>query len=209
MNPIIPEHRLSKNQYKRKFTLKELYIALTFVPGAALTLMYNRKQQLVNQHFIERIMLAVTEVNGCDACSWVHTQMALEQGMSSEEISSFLSGGDAYIQPEEAKGIIFAQHYADTKGLPQADTFQAIMAEYGKEKAGVILSAAQVMLAGNIYGAAHSAFQSRLRGRPYADSSLGYELYIQIAGILLLPVAVLHAVYRRVRGLPNMTFSMT
>ena len=45
--------------------------------------------------------------------------MALRQGMSNEEISSFLSGGDDFIQPEEAKAIIFAQHFADSKGFPK------------------------------------------------------------------------------------------
>lgn len=34
--------------------------------------------------------------------------------MSNEEIISFLSGGEAFILPEEAKAILFAQHFADS-----------------------------------------------------------------------------------------------
>ena len=49
--------------------------------------------------------LAVTEVNGCAACSYAHTTFALREGMSNEEISSFLAGADDYIQPEEAKAL--------------------------------------------------------------------------------------------------------
>ncbi|UTB33936.1 MAG: carboxymuconolactone decarboxylase family protein [Methanobacterium sp. ERen5] len=44
-----------------------------------------RKKEL-SQKFIERIMLAVTEVNGCEICSYAHTKRALESGMSNEEI---------------------------------------------------------------------------------------------------------------------------
>ena len=32
-----------------------------------------RRDDILNKQFIERIMLAVTEVNGCDDCSFVHT----------------------------------------------------------------------------------------------------------------------------------------
>ena len=41
---------------------------------------------VLDQAFKERIMLAVTEVNGCAMCSYAHTQMALEAGLSSEDV---------------------------------------------------------------------------------------------------------------------------
>lgn len=154
-------------------------------------------------------MLAVTEVNGCAACSWAHTRMALSQGMSAEEISSFLSGGEQYIKPAEAKGILFAQHFADARGLPQQDAYQAVEKEYGPAKAKLILAAAQVMLVGNMYGIPLSAFYSRLRGRPYNDSTLIYELYLLIAGIVIIPFAVLHSLGRWLLGLPNVRFGKT
>ena len=92
-----------------------MYCALVAVPRAILKLRRNRKTKLVDSKFIERLQLAVTEVNGCAACSYQHTKMALQQGMSNEEISSFLSGGDNFIKAEEAKTIMFAQHYADSR----------------------------------------------------------------------------------------------
>ena len=39
-----------------------------------------KKEDLLDKQFIERIMLAVTEVNGCAICSYAHTRMALESG---------------------------------------------------------------------------------------------------------------------------------
>ncbi|HPG39389.1 MAG TPA: carboxymuconolactone decarboxylase family protein [bacterium] len=206
MHVTTSEPLFSANRYKRKFTSPELYAALLFAPGAFLILIGNQIHKLLDENFRERIMLAVTQVNGCAACSWAHTRMALSQGMSSEEISSFLSGGEQYIKPEEAKAILFAQHFADTRGLPQQDAYRAIEKEYGPAKTKIILAAAQVMIVGNMYGIPLSALHSRLSGRPYTDSTLVYELCFLIAGLALIPFAVLHACARWILGLPNVRF---
>lgn len=192
--------------FKRKFSVWELYRALIFLPRAASKLSGNKKSKLLDVQFVERLQLAVTEVNGCPACSYQHTKMALEQGMSNEEISSFLSGGDNFIKPEEAKAIMFAQHFADSRGFPKKYAYDAIVAEYGKEKARIILSASQVMIAGNMYGIPFSAFQSRLKGEPYNGSTLFYELGMLIVGILFLPIAMLHGFLRGLIGLENERF---
>ena len=94
--------------FKRKFGLGDLYRAFVFIPAAAAKLIDNNKSQLLSSQFIKRLQLAVTEVNGCAICSYQHTKMALKQGMSNEEISSFLNGDNTFIKPEEAKAIIFA-----------------------------------------------------------------------------------------------------
>ena len=141
-----------KVEFKRKFNFWQLYGAMVFAPRAMSKLAKNKKSKVVDTHFVERLQLAVTEVNGCAACSYQHTQMALDQGMSNEEISSFLSGGDGFIKPEEAKAILFAQHFADTTGYPQKSAYDSIVEEYGEDKAKVILAAVQIMITGNMYG---------------------------------------------------------
>ena len=73
-------------------------------------------------------------------------KMALKQGMSNEEISSFLSGGDQFIQPEEAKAIFFAQHFADARGIPKAYAYDALVKEYGAKKAEIILCVSEAGL---------------------------------------------------------------
>ncbi|HHX15401.1 MAG TPA: carboxymuconolactone decarboxylase family protein [Fibrobacter sp.] len=192
--------------FKRKFNLLELYCALVFLPRAVLTLAKNKKSQLLSDQFVERLQLAVTEVNGCAACSYQHTKMALRQGISDEEINSFLAGDDRFVKPEEAKAILFAQHFAEAKGKPKKYAFESILQEYGKEKAPVILSACQVMIAGNMYGIAFSALQSRLKGKTYKGSHLFYEFGMLIGGILCLPVAFVHAFLRSLIGLRNERF---
>ncbi len=205
-NSSLKESVLLKSGFKRKFNLFELYRSFVYVPRAMSKLIDNKKSKLVDSHFIERLQLAVTEVNGCAACSYQHTQMALEQGMSNEEITSFLSGDGSFTKPEEAKAIMFAQHFADSRGFPKETTYDSIVTEYGKKQARIILSASQVMIAGNMYGIPFSAFLSRLQGKPYKGSSLFYELGMLVVGIIILPIAIIHGVLRALVGLPNQRF---
>lgn len=192
----IPREVMMKSEYKRKFTVAEMYRSIMLVPETIPSLRNNRKNKLVPPDFLERMMLAVTEVNGCAACSYAHAKMALSQGMSSDEIHSFLSGDGTFVKPEEAKAILFAQHFADTGGHPDDDAYEAIEQSYGEKEALIMLSAVRMMQLGNIYGIPFSAFISRLRGRAYRDSAIVYELGMQIMGFVLLPIALAHGLVR-------------
>jgi AhpD family alkylhydroperoxidase len=140
-------------------------------------------------------MLAVTEVNGCAVCSYAHTQMALKQGFSNEEIESFLAGSDAFVVPEEAKAILFAQHYASKKGNYDKESFEMVIKEFGLEKAKVILASIRMIMVGNIIGIPLSAFRSRLKGKRYTHSSVGYELGMLLSTIVVMPISFLHSLF--------------
>ncbi len=60
------------------------------------------------------------------------------------------------------------------------------------------------MITGNIYGIPYSAFQSRLKGHVYKDSSLFYELGMLVGGIIILPFAILHGMLKGLFGMSNM-----
>lgn len=208
---LIPKTISSRVEFKRKFSLQEMYRAAVFAPRAMSKLIANKKSKLVDQNFVKRIQLAVTEVNGCAICSYGHAKMALRQGMGNEEINSFLSegGGGDFIKPEEAKGLLFAQHFADSRGFPKKYAYDAIVKEYGEEKAQIILSASQVMIVGNMYGIPLSALLSRLKGKPYKDSSFFYEFRTLILGFLFLPIALVHGFIRGFIGLQNERFDVS
>ncbi len=206
MKKTLIESVIQRDEFKRKFSFWELFRSFVFAPRAMRKLIGNKKSKLVDLHFVERLQLAVTEVNGCAACSYQHTQMALKQGMSNEEISSFLSGAGDYTKQEEAKAIMFAQHFADSRGFPKKYAYNAIVEEYGEKEARIILSAAQTMIAGNMFGIPFSALLSRFQGKPYKDSSLFYELGMEIGGIIVLPIAIVHGFLRGLVGLPNQRF---
>ncbi|MGE4454484.1 MAG: carboxymuconolactone decarboxylase family protein [Sphaerochaeta sp.] len=192
----IPSDVLKRQEYKRKFSVGDLYRGILLVPEAVSGLKFNRKHKIVSPDLIERMQLAVTEVNGCAACSYAHAHLAMKQGMSSEEIYSLLSGDISAIRPEEGKAILFAQQFADTGGVPDRDTYRMIEETYGSYEARVMLSAIRMMQVGNIYGIPFSAFVSRLKGHPYRGSSILYELGMQVLSAVLLPFALLHGVVR-------------
>jgi hypothetical protein len=62
------------------------------------------------------------------------------------------------------------------------------------------------MIAGNMFGIPFSALLSRFQGKPYKDSSLFYELGMEIGGIIALPFAIVHGFLRGLVGLPNERF---
>ncbi|HZK03832.1 MAG TPA: carboxymuconolactone decarboxylase family protein [Bacteroidaceae bacterium] len=196
----IPDLISTRSEYKRKFSLWEMYRAFILIPNAAANLIRNNRDKLIDKDFIERLQLAVTEVNGCAACSYAHTYMALKQGMSSEEINSFLSGDGTFINQYEAKAIIFAQHYADTRGFPKKDAYDSLIDEYGKLKVKIIISAIQVIYAGNIYGIPYSALTSRVKGKPYKESSLIYEIGMIVGGLILFPISLIDGFLRGIMG---------
>lgn len=200
---VIPEAIRSMTEYKRKFSFLEMYRSFVCMPRAIMCMAGNNKSKLVDADLVKRIQLAVTEVNGCAACSYEHAKLALRQGMSGAEISSFLSGANGFIKPEEAKAIVFAQHFAESKGYPKEQAYEAIVKEYGEREARIMLSAAQVMIAGNMYGIPYSAFRSRRKGKPFKDSSLFFELVMLIGGVLSLPFAFIHGILRGSFDLPN------
>lgn len=188
---------MEKLQYKKQFTLAQYYKAFIVVFGAIGPMKKNRKTKLIDPKFIERIMLRVTEVNGCPLCSYAHTSMALKQGFTQEEIECFLCGGDEYIVPEEAKAFLFAQHYADVGGYVDKEAYEAFKEAYGEEKSAIILSAIKIIMVGNMVGIPLGAFGSRLKGKPFKGSSLFYEIGILLSIFVLFPLTAIHAIFYR------------
>jgi AhpD family alkylhydroperoxidase len=179
--------------YGRFYSVGESYRILVEGLRTAPCLRAAKSHGDLDSHAIERIMLAVTEVNGCEVCSYAHTRMALERGMAIDEIRMLLSGDTGTVPAAEALAIVFAQHYADSRGRPTREAWRHLIEAYGERKALGILAAARVMMIANVYGIAVSAFLSRLRGRPIAKSSLTYEVGMLLSIVPFLPVALVHA----------------
>lgn len=178
---------------QKLYNFKEFYWALYEGLRLAPKLTRARKQGELSPKFMERIMLAVTEVNGCAACSYAHTKLALEAGMSNQEIQKMLAGVVVDVPEEELPAILFAQHYAEDRGLPSTAAWNRIVEIYGPSKAMAILAAIRMMTIGNIYGIPLGSFFNRFRKKPDERSSLGYEISLLFMGLLMIPVAGIHA----------------
>ncbi len=144
----------------------------------------------LGREFMERLMLAVTEVNGCAACAWGHSKAALEAGIDSQEISELLSGDTSAVPADQAPAIAFAQHYADTTGSPTRIAWNRMIAEYGEPRARDILAVIRIIMSGNAYGIPLSSLTARLRGEPEPGSSVLYEVGMLLSFGPALPVAM-------------------
>jgi AhpD family alkylhydroperoxidase len=180
--------------YRHRYSLVEFLQVYALALRAVTVLVLNRVRRTLPPASIERLNLAVTEVNGCEVCSYAHTRYALSQGMDNEEIRSLLGGDTSTVPAEEAGAIVFAQHYADRNGRPDREAYTALREKYGDARTAVIVAAIQVMMLGNVMGLPLSALTSRLRGRPYRNSPLCYEAWAVPASVFLLPVAAVYAV---------------
>ena len=184
-------------------TLPEAY---TIVRKAGMTMPFLLRAERagkMTEAFKERLMLAVTEVNGCRMCSWAHAKIALEAGLSNEEIENMLGGQMADVPADQLPAVLFAQHYADARGKPSPEAWKSVVSRYGRDGAMAILGAVRGIMMGNAYGIPLGSFLSRLRGKRAlvdARSSLGYELLMLLTSPLVFVVALSHALLSRLLG---------
>jgi AhpD family alkylhydroperoxidase len=150
----------------------------------------------------ERIMLAVTQVNGCELCSYAHTRLALDAGVSEAEVRALLGGVTAGVPEGQLAGIAFAQHYADTRGHPDPTAWTDLVDQYGTAQALCVLRATRMMMWGNALGIPLSSLRARLQGSPDPDSSLAYEIGTPLGSLLVTPMALGHALLCGLRGAP-------
>lgn len=183
------QNSVGRELYSVKNSYRILYDGLRTIKY----LLRARKSNDLNPKFSERIMLAVTEVNDCAGCSYAHSKMALEAGMSHEEIGNMLSGVLDDIPDDELLGVLFAQHYADSRGNPSKESWERIVENYGTLKAKAILGAIRVIMIGNTYGIPLGSFLNRFKGKPDIRSNLLYELSMFLTFIIYAPIALIHS----------------
>lgn len=191
---------------KKHYSLKDSYRILVQGLSTMRFLSRARSQGDLNKEFIERIMLAVTEVNGCAVCSYAHTRVALESGMSAREVQAMLAGVIDDVPADEVPAVLFAQHYADTGGKPGRVAWERIVESYGETTAMGILGAIRAIMIGNVYGIPFSALIGRIKGSPDPRSSLLSEIGLPLASIPALPVALLHALVASLARVPVISF---
>lgn len=177
----------------RHFTIAQLYTVNYLAMRSIFDLIRAKKRGAISQPFIERVMLAVTEVNGCAMCSYAHSKMALEAGMTDVEIQNILAGDHEDIPESEAVGIMFAQHYADTMGHPSLESWDRLEEYYGQVAARGILAATRIIMLGNGLGIVLGSFTGRFKGKKDPNSHLLYEIVGILSLLIFIPLAILHA----------------
>ena len=145
------------------------------------------KDQRISHKFSERIMMAVTEVNGCRYCSYFHTQVSLRAGLKEEEIHRVLAGDFEGAPQYELTALYFAQHYAESGGKPNLEAVQCLEDAYGKAGAKEIIAYIRAIMIGNAWGNMFDALRSRLSGSPVKEITLWNELGVIFGPFVMIP----------------------
>lgn len=112
----------------------------------------------------ERIMLVVTTVNGCRACSYLHARVALVSGIASEDVEILLSGDLEASPADQVPALIYAMHWADAGGHPEEEARKTLVATYGEHVADCVDFVCNAIRIGNLIGNAFDELWSGLRG---------------------------------------------
>jgi AhpD family alkylhydroperoxidase len=144
---------------KPKTFNRRYYHHLTDIFSDSRTILARRKQikslmrdGSISNTFRERIMLAVTEVNGCRYCQFAHAKMALEAGLSEEEIKSLSAGSFQNCPDEEVPALLYAQHWAEENGKPDPEVRRKVVDIYSEETVESIELAMSMIRMGNLLG---------------------------------------------------------
>jgi AhpD family alkylhydroperoxidase len=108
--------------------------------------------EVIAPAFRERIMLAVTSVNQCRYCSYAHSREALSRGIPQEELSQLGQGVFAGSPPNEVPVLLYAQHWAQTNGLPEDLLRNTLISTYGKNTVELMELAMRMIQTGNLLG---------------------------------------------------------
>ena len=131
----------------------EFWADIRFILGNRKMIRRTMRGGLVSFPFRERLMLTVTEVNGCRYCSAYHAKEALRAGISEGSLDALLRGSIPEDTPEdEIPALVYARHWAETNAHPDPEMTQALRATYGEDRALGILLALRMIRVGNLSG---------------------------------------------------------
>ena len=108
--------------------------------------------ELIDAAFRERLMLAVTAVNGCSYCSYAHARQALVEGVDSDEIKALQDGVVKNSPKEELPALLYAQHWAETGGNIDPVARERIIELYNEDTVQAIELTLRTIQMGNLLG---------------------------------------------------------
>ena len=127
---------------------KDIFTVLKH-PVLAFAAMWGKE---ISSSFRQRLMLAVTAVNGCRYCTYLHTREALHAGLSEHEIALLLGKSVEMVPANEVKAILYAQYWADNNARPELSVRKELLNAYGLSKSRLIEMILTLIRIGNLVG---------------------------------------------------------
>jgi len=144
---------LKKQFPKRTYhTLKEIVDDMKFMHSNREDIRTLMNTELISQSFRERLMIAVTMVNGCRYCSYYHSREALKAGISPEEMATLTNFEFGNCPDDEQPALLYAQHWAESNTHTDKEAYQRVLEFYGEEKLNAIEMVLRMIRMGNLMG---------------------------------------------------------
>ena len=145
---------MSKSQFTRRYYSlpAEFFEDFSHVKGQR---KFIRKimRELISHDFRERLMMTVTEVNGCRYCRSFHLKESLKSGVGEAELAELLEGRIPKDTPlDEYQALAYAQHWAENNAQPDPEIWANLVKIYGQEKADAIQLILWMIRMGNLAG---------------------------------------------------------
>ncbi|MBU0765857.1 MAG: carboxymuconolactone decarboxylase family protein [Bacteroidetes bacterium] len=115
-------------------TLKDLFSQSGRISALRRQLKGSAEADKIAPDLAEKIMLAVTGVNNCVYCSYLHTRTALEKGVTSEEVRQILNGEFGELPENEQVALLYAQHWAEQQGEPSEAARRRVIGYFGMNR---------------------------------------------------------------------------
>lgn len=131
----------------------------------------------------EQVMLACTAINDCRYCRWLHTRLALANGVDVDALNDYLVGAtDVEYSNSTKAAIAYAQQFAKQQRQISDNAKAPLNAEFNTWQRLEINAYLEAIYLGNLTGNTLDALLSRLQGRPSASSDLLSEIIISAIG---------------------------
>ncbi len=183
---------MSQEFHKRIFTagtfFKDIGYLIIHTPQIVAAL----HDEAIGKAFQEKIMTVVTAINGCTYCTWFHARVAVESGISEDELKNLFNlQFNADADPHEIPALLYAQHFAETNRNPAPEMTEKLVAFYGEKTALHIILFIRMIYFGNLSGNTWDAVMSRLKGKPARNSSIFFEMFFFLFAFLFMLPAML------------------
>lgn len=121
------------------------------------------------QAFRERIMLAVTGVNECRYCRFVHTRIGAFVGLSQNEIDAILEGDFSAAPDDERPALEFARRWAERDAETDPSDKAELVERYGRSRAEQIETCCRLIRLGNLTGNTLDSILFKISGGKIGD----------------------------------------
>lgn len=143
---------------KKKFNkrlypnLKEFFSDLGFIFKRREKMKELMQGEILDAKFRERLMMAVTEVNGCRYCAYFHSQQALIAGIGSDELAEIAEMSFESSPEGQRPALLYAQHWAESNAHPEPDAWACMQDAYSTEELELIELSLHTIRMGNLMG---------------------------------------------------------